>query len=219
MHHDQAFVLPVYYEYVATYLWATSGAVLAARRGYAVMGILTLAAVSATGGGLLRDGMLLQSGPPALLQTPIYLQLIALASLMVMLLGGRFSRWRYSHYGLGIVDAIGLGGYAAVGMRKALVAGLPYLGVVVVGMVNAVGGGILRDVLLNQPVSMFKPGPLEEAVALFGCLLFLLTHKYLGMAQIPATWLMIFSVFCLRLAAIHFNLCSRPVAAFAPYEQ
>ena len=219
MHQEQTFLLPSYFEYIATYLWATSGAVLAARRGYAVMGILTLAAISATGGGLLRDGLFLQSGPPALLQTPIYLQLIAVASLMVMLLGGRFSRWQYSHYALGIVDAIGLGGYAAVGMSKAMVAGLPMLGVVVVGMVNAVGGGILRDVLLNQPVSMFKPGPLEEVVALFGCLLFLVTHKYLGMAQIPATWLMIASVFCLRMAAIHYNICSKPIAAFAPYEQ
>ena len=219
MDADSPFLLPAYFDYGATFLWATSGAVLAARRGFAVLGILTIAMVSSTGGGLLRDGLFLQSGPPALLQTPIYLQLIALASLTVMMLGGRLSRWRHFPHLLGLVDALGLGSYAVVGMSRALVVGLPLIGVTVVGVVNAVGGGILRDVLLNRKVMMFQPGPVEEALALIGCLLFLFLHKLLLVDQLTAAYVMIAIVFFLRLAAIRFDIRSRPLAAFAPYEE
>ena len=69
------FLLPLFFDYSATFLWAISGALLAARRGYAIMGVITLALVSSTGGGLLRDGFFIQDGPPALVRTPNYLWL------------------------------------------------------------------------------------------------------------------------------------------------
>ena len=56
-----------YFDYGATFLWAISGAVLGARRGFDVVGVLTVALVSAAGGGLLRDGFFMQDGPPRLL--------------------------------------------------------------------------------------------------------------------------------------------------------
>jgi uncharacterized membrane protein YeiH len=65
---------------------------------------------------------------------------------------------------MGVVDAIGLGAYAVVGMTLALKAGLSLPGVVLVGLVNAVGGGILRDVLMRREPNMFLPGTLEEAL-------------------------------------------------------
>jgi uncharacterized membrane protein YeiH len=58
------FLLPPFFDYSATFLWAISGALLAARRGYAIMGVITLAIVSSTGGGLLRDGLFTRTGHP-----------------------------------------------------------------------------------------------------------------------------------------------------------
>ena len=55
-----------YFDFAATFLWASSGAVLAAQRGYDLTGIFAIALVSACGGGLLRDGLFLQAGPPML---------------------------------------------------------------------------------------------------------------------------------------------------------
>ena len=76
----QAFLLPPYFDYAATFLWAISGALLGARRGYAILGIATVALVSSTGGGPLRDGIFLQR-VPMLIRTPVYLYLIVTAGL------------------------------------------------------------------------------------------------------------------------------------------
>lgn len=211
---DHQFVLPTYFDYGATFLWATSGALLAARRGFAIMGIVTVAMVSSTGGGLLRDGLFLQDGAPVLLRTPVYLELIGLAVVLVVLIGGRVSRGQHFHHLVGLVDAVGLGAYAVVGMGRAMDAGLSLPGVAVVGMVNAVGGGVLRDVLMRQDVSMFKPGTVEEAAALIGCGLYLFVLRYLLMEQVVAAWVTIVVVFAIRMAAIRFNIQSTPLKAF-----
>lgn len=78
-------LLPIYFEYPATFLWAVSGATLAARRGYDIAGIFTIALVTAAGGGVLRDAVFLQGAPPILVRTPIYLELVAGGTLLVML--------------------------------------------------------------------------------------------------------------------------------------
>ena len=112
--------------------------------------------MSSTGGGLLRDGLFIQDGPRVLVRTP-YLWLIAVGVLVVVVFGGRVARMPRLCKGIVLIDAAGLGAYAVVGMDRALAAGFSLPGVVVVGMVNAVGGGILRDVLLNTEPDMFKP--------------------------------------------------------------
>jgi uncharacterized membrane protein YeiH len=58
---SEAFILPAYFDYLATFLWAISGALLGARKGYSIPGILTIALVSSVGGGLLRDGLFIHS--------------------------------------------------------------------------------------------------------------------------------------------------------------
>ena len=64
-----AFEIPVYFDYPATFIWALSGALLAARLRMDPTGVAIIALVTAAGGGLLRDGLFLQAGPPALLRT------------------------------------------------------------------------------------------------------------------------------------------------------
>src|SRR4051812_8486704 len=76
--HD--FVLPLHVDLGATFLFALSGALAAARRGYDPVGLFVLALVTGVGGGLLRDGLFLQQGPPAFAQEPMYLLVVAAAS-------------------------------------------------------------------------------------------------------------------------------------------
>ena len=59
------FLLPPWFDYLATFIWALTGALIAARRRYDIAGITALAVVSATGGGLLRDGIFLLADSPA----------------------------------------------------------------------------------------------------------------------------------------------------------
>ncbi|HWO02577.1 MAG TPA: TRIC cation channel family protein [Blastocatellia bacterium] len=89
---DQVFTVPFYFDYGATFVWSVSGALIAARRGYDIAGVSALALVSATGGGLLRDGLFLQNGPPALVRTPVYLLIVWLHDLSVLSLAAGDAR-------------------------------------------------------------------------------------------------------------------------------
>lgn len=163
-----------YFDLGATFLWATSGAVLAARRGYDLTGIFAIALVSSCGGGLLRDALFLQAGPPIIVRTPSYVILTLLASLLVWGLGERL-QGRLPNLVVqltGIADAIGLGAFAVVGMRLALAASISVAGAMLVGVVNAVGGGIVRSLLLHRTPEVFRPGQLTAIAALVGTLLY-----------------------------------------------
>jgi uncharacterized membrane protein YeiH len=163
-----------YFDVAATFLWAESGAVLAARRGYDFTGIFAIALVSSCGGGLLRDALFLQAGPPALVRTPTYVLAAVLASLLTWRLGEHL-RGRLPSLVVrltALADAIGLGAFAVVGMRLALAASINWAGAILVGVVNAVGGGVLRSVLINRTPEVFRPGELTAIAALGGCLLY-----------------------------------------------
>lgn len=212
----QAFLLPPYFDYSATFLWAISGALLGARRGYAVLGVATVALVSSTGGGLLRDGIFLQR-VPMLVRTPVYLYLIVTAVVLVTLFGRRVQRIPHLSVITGLIDAMGLGAYAVVGMNLALAAHFPLIGVGVVGMVNAVGGGILRDVLNREEPHMFKPGTIEESAALIGCCVFIALINFTSLGQFVSAWATIGVVFAARLIAIRFHFETKPLTAFQEY--
>lgn len=67
-----------------------------------------------------------------------------------------------------LVDALGLGAYAVVGMSRASALRVSLLGILLVGLVNAVGGGVLRAVLMVREPQLFRPGKLEAMAALIG---------------------------------------------------
>jgi len=205
------FQLPVYFDYPATFLWAVSGAILAARRGYDIAGIFAIALVTATGGGVFRDGIFLQGAPPVLLRTPIYLEIVAAGAVLVMLVG------RYIHQTplfirlIGAADALGLGAYAVVGLQLAASKGMAPAALCLVGVVNAVGGGVLRDVLMRQEPEVFRPGTLTASAALAGCLLYLLLTRTFNIDATPAGWSAVLLTFVVRAASIFLHLETRPV--------
>ena len=173
-----SFLLPIEFDLAATFLMAMTGVWAASRRGYDVIGAFTLAFVSGVGGGLLRDSVFL-SQPPAVMQNPLYL----FAVLAAVLIGVLFYRaaLRFERL-MAYVDAIALAVYAVVGADKALAAGYAPMGAVLIGMTNAVGGGLLRDILVREEPLLFKPGQFYVLAALGGCVLFvvLLTPLWLA---------------------------------------
>jgi uncharacterized membrane protein YeiH len=110
-----------------------------------------------------------------------------------------------------VTDALGLGVYAVVGMQKSIAAGLALLPVVLVGVVNAVGGGLLRDVLSREEPFLFKPGQFYAATVLAGCVVFLLLAVGLVMDARIAAVASIAVTFSLRLLAIRLDWRTRPL--------
>lgn len=202
-----------WYDMGATLLWAVSGAMLAARKGGDIVGVFVVAMVSATGGGLLRDGLFLSGGPPRLVETPTYLVTVAIATALVVVFGRRLRTLRWLPLFLTLADAIGMGAYGVVGMTLAQQAHLPALGIILVGVVNAVGGGVLRDLLMGVQPEVMRPGVLTALASAMGCGLFVGLLK-LGVASPWAGAASVAFVFLVRVLALRFNLKTRALSAF-----
>ena len=102
-------------------------------------------------------------------------------------------------------DALGLGCYAVVGVEHALNAQLPILTAIMIGIVTACGGGLLRDVLVSDEPLLFKPGQLYVLAALIGASLFTLLILYFKMPATTAALLAIGCCFAFRMLAIAFD--------------
>jgi len=106
---------------------------------------------------------------------------------------------------LSLVDALGLGIYAVVGAEKSLNRGLPIGAAILVGAVNAAGGGLLRDVLTNEVPLLFKPGQFYALTAVIGSVVFV-ALALLGRIDVQhAAFIAIGATFLLRLLAIRFD--------------
>lgn len=208
------FLLPPFFDYGATFLFAASGALIAARRGYDVVGILALALVSATGGGLIRDGLFLQNGPPLLVRNPIYLQLVAGGALTVIVFGRRVQQFKFIRTAVDLVDGLALGAYAVVGMNYALAAGLSPLSSILIGTVNAVGGGVLRSVLMARENEIMKPGTYMAVAVLLGCGVYLAMTLNGWMDGINAAWLTIAVVFFIRVGSVVYDIKTHALPDF-----
>jgi uncharacterized membrane protein YeiH len=167
---DARFQLPLAFDLGAVFFFGLTGALEARRHGYDIVGVFSMALVTALGGALIRDGMLLQESLSVVLKDPRYL----LATVAATLVGATFvarqlDRWPRL---IAALDAVGLGAYGIVGTQKALAAGLGEVAAVFVGLTNAVGGGLLRDVIVRSEPLVFKPGQFYVLAALAGCVVF-----------------------------------------------
>jgi len=205
-----AFQLPIWFDLGATFAFALTGALAAIKRGYDVVGLLSIAIVSGIGGGLIRDGIFLQQGVTPLLSDPRYLYVIGGAALLGLLLGERVNRF---HRLIALVDALGLGAYACFGVQKSLLAGLGPTAAVFVGVVNAVGGGILRDLLTREEPLVFKPGQFYVLVALAGAVTFVVLTVQTALHAMAAALIAIALTFVFRVLAIAFNWRTGAVSA------
>src|SRR5262245_40478616 len=96
-------------------------------------------------------------------------------------------------------------------MQLSLNAGISLPGVVLVGVINGTGGGLLRDLVVGDTPTILVPGQYLISALILVCILFLVFYQYLGISQFIAAWGMIALYFIIRMASIRFNLRTRPV--------
>jgi uncharacterized membrane protein YeiH len=202
-----SFLLPIEFDLLATFIGAITGAWAASRRGYDLVGVCMVAFVSSVGGGLLRDSVFLMQ-IPVVMQDSRYLWAI-LAAVAVGTMTHRYAE-RFVHL-FAYTDALALGVYGIYGANRALIAGIAPEGAIIVGLCNAVGGGMIRDVLVREEPLVFKPGQLHAIAALGGCVLFVTLSNGYGMEDQQAAWIAIAATFLLRVLAIRFNWTTHAV--------
>lgn len=139
------------------------GAVARAFR-FDVVGFILLAVLSGMGGGLIRD-LLLGIGFPVALTDSAYWAGALIAAMLAYFLD-LGSQW--ASRVLVVVDFLGMGCWAATGTLKALGSGLHWLPSIALGITTAVGGGVLRDIMVNRIPSILGGNSLYATVALVG---------------------------------------------------
>lgn len=161
--------LPTALDALAIGVGAISGALHARRRGMDLMGILVVAFCGALGGGVIRD-ILLVSGPPVFLTSPTFL---------VYALVGAGLGWMFASVAsratilIEVIDGLFIGVWVLVGAAKALGNGLGFGSAVLVAVITATGGGVLRDLFCGERVQLLLPGTWLAAAALVGALAFM----------------------------------------------
>ncbi|MBB3677044.1 trimeric intracellular cation channel family protein [Modestobacter versicolor] len=194
----EALRVPGAVDLTAIVIGALTGGLLAAREGFAVSGVLLLAVSTGLGGGLIRD-VLLADGPPVALTNPAYLPTVAVTAAVTFY----FSGWLSRLTGLLVVlDAVTLGFFTVIGAQKAQLAGLPSASVVFIGTLTAVGGAVIRDVLLAQRADIVQPGPYNAVAALIGATVLSVLAGPLGMPPLPVAAITIVLVSALRVLSV-----------------
>lgn len=186
---------------VGMFVFAISGALLAVRKNYDIVGMAVLAEITAIGGGVLRD-LILGAVPPAAFTDPFSFIAPIAATLLTFFAYERINR---IHAAVLIFDAAGLGVFCVVGTVKALAWGMGPISAIALGAITAVGGGIMRDVLAREaPAVMRSDSELYFLPALLGSIIIVVVsslHLYGAIAAGLAALL----VFALRLAALRFH--------------
>lgn len=165
------FVLPIWYDLLATFAFAITGAVIGLQKRYDIVGVVALAIAVGVGGGTIRDGVFLQT-TPAIVSDWRYMAAILIAVAMAIALYKVLEK-KQLRITVDILDALGLAAYTVVGTQKATFAGFVIVGAVLVGVINAVGGGVLRDVLSGDEPRVFRPSQWYALISIGGSLLFL----------------------------------------------
>lgn len=182
-----------------TFAFAISGAVAARARGLDWFGILAIAFTVACGGGVLRD-LCIGAVPPSGLSDWRYLAVAMAAALLTMAANPLVERLARPVI---LFDSLGLGMFAVTGAQKAMIYGHNAEVAVLLGVVAAVGGGLLRDVLLNR-VPIILRREIYASAALVGALIEVVGDR-LGWDSSWRTWLALLACFTLRYLSLHYR--------------
>ncbi|MHA7261863.1 trimeric intracellular cation channel family protein [Arthrobacter sp. TMN-37] len=148
---------------VGVFFFAVSGSLLAARKGFDLVGSLLLASLAGLGGGVVRDVII--DTPPAAFFNPAYLIPPLLATVLVYFTVSGVERVKRV---VVIFDAGGLALFCVTGTVKALDFGLNPVAAVLLGVTTGVGGGLLRDVVANEVPQLFDPRDIYALPAMLG---------------------------------------------------
>ena len=180
--------------------FAVTGAFKAIEHKADIVGIIILATITGVAGGTIRDIILGKTLPNSLID-PAYVIITVISAVILFFL---YSKMR-KHWNVFLkFDAIGLGVFTVIGATFAYnLVGMNFLVIVLAGMLTAIGGGILRDIFVNQtPIVFVKE--LYASASFIGAVLFYLTLLITNELY-AATIIGLVITTALRLVAMKYN--------------
>ena len=153
--------------------FAIAGVSVGVARRMDVFGLLAIGVTTAIGGGALRD-VLLGEMPRALTRSDYLLFAVGAAALAI---GAAWLGWRWPNRLLALADAVGTGAFAVAGALLARDAGLAWPAAVVLAILTATGGTVLRDVLANRIPTAFRANLNATAAGVGGIVAFFVASE------------------------------------------
>lgn len=158
---------------LGTFAFAVSGVLVAADKKLDLFGQIIIAFVTAVGGGMLRD-ILINAHPINWIGDLNYLYTIFFAVLFTLLFKSKIA---YLSKTMFLFDTVGLGVFTLLGLEKGLSYSLHPLVALIMGMISAVFGGVLRDVLTNKIPLIFEK-EIYASACLAGGITYLILHHF-----------------------------------------
>lgn len=184
---------------IGTVAFAVSGVLVGIRSKLDLFGIYVLAMATASGGGIIRDIVIGREVPVFFIQWR-YFAAITVTMLATCLLYTMVNRVMSF---IVLADAVGLGVFTITATYKAMEYGLPLLGIVFAGVITGVGGGILRDIMVNEIPLIFR-SEIYAIPSIIGSLMFYFLYDYIGLSI--NIYLCVGVIFAIRMISVKLKL-------------
>jgi uncharacterized membrane protein YeiH len=196
-------------DWIGTISFAISGSLIAIGHGLDLFGVLMVGTITAVGGGIIRDLILGHTPPMIFFRTEILLAAVLTAFLVFVFISYRSNRFTIIRHRLEklnlIFDSFGLGAFSVAGVQIACDGGYGdrFVLCALMGCLTGVGGGIVRDMLVNVKPYVFTKHVYAVA-SLIGSVLYYLILRYTDHGNI-GSFAALFFVVILRLLAARYH--------------
>lgn len=188
-------------EIIGTIAFTISGVLIAIDKKMDILGMIILGLVTSFGGGILRD-LLIGITPPSAFLKPYYFLISMIVSCLTFLVFQLHIKFSHRLL-LFVMDSIGLGIFTAIGINVAFKMGYDSFFIAsFLGIITAVGGGVIRDVLAGSKPYIFVKH-FYACASIIGSIIGFLVYKYINSTL--AIILTVIIVFTLRVIAAHFH--------------
>jgi len=185
---------------LGTFAFAVSGALVASDKKFDLFGLVIIAFVTAVGGGMLRD-LLIDAHPINWIGDLNYMYTIFLAVIFTFLFKSKIAHLSKTMF---LFDTVGLSVFTLLGLEKGLSFNLNPIIALIMGMISAVFGGVLRDVLTNKIPLIF-----EKEIYASACLIGGISYLLLTYFNMTENVIFVFSasiIVIIRVIAVKFKL-------------
>ncbi len=185
---------------IGTFAFAVSGALVASDKKFDLFGVVIIAFVTAVGGGMLRD-LLIDAHPINWIGDLNYMYTIFLAVIFTFLFKSKIAHLSKTMF---LFDTVGLSVFTLLGLEKGLSFNLNPIIALIMGMISAVFGGVLRDVLTNKIPLIF-----EKEIYASACLIGGISYLLLTYFNMTENVIFVFSasiIVIIRVIAVKFKL-------------
>ncbi|MDP4180710.1 MAG: trimeric intracellular cation channel family protein [Bacillota bacterium] len=182
-----------------TAAFAISGVLLGIKNKLDIFGLFVLAFFTACGGGLIRD-VILKKDMPVLFTDSKYVITILISTILTCLLYRFISKITIL---IQIFDALGLGTFTVLTAYQCILMRVPLTGIIFLSVLTGVGGGIIRDILVNEVPLIFR-GEIYALASIIGAFSFYFLYNKLD--NIISLYFCILIVFIVRSISMYFNI-------------